>query len=182
MYPQNWQVKSSRCIFDSPIVNLKVKLSVNPRNGHENEYYLAEFPNWANVIALTSDRQLVLIRHYRHGTAQLEVEIPGGCIEKGEAPLTAAIRELKEETGYTGQKPILLGRVSPNPSFQDNYCYTYLVENAVLSDQQEMDDGEDIEVFTYPLTEIDTLIENGELSNSMVIAALYLLRKQGIQF
>ena len=71
MYPQNWQVKSSRCIFDSPIVNLKAKLSVNPRNGHENEYYLAEFPNWANVIALTSDRQLVLIRHYRHGTAQL---------------------------------------------------------------------------------------------------------------
>jgi ADP-ribose pyrophosphatase len=182
MQPQKWPIKSSRSIFSTSIVSLNANLSVNPRNGVENEYYVADFPDWANVIALTPEKEIVLIRHFRHGTKKLEVEIPGGCVEKGENPLAGAIRELREETGYIGKDPVFIGSVTPNPSFQGNQCYTYLLENVHLGAEQELDDGEDIEVFTLPLSKIDSLIENGELSNSMVIAALYFLKKHGLQF
>ena len=180
MADKNWHRISSRTIFESSIVNLRARLSVNPRNQKESEFYIAEFPDWANIIALTPEKHVVLIRQFRHGTGRIEVELPGGCVDPGEAPLHGAVRELSEETGYNGENPRLIGSMSPNPSFQTNNCYTYLIENAVISGSQNLDDGEDIEVFTIPLEEVDTLIDNGELTNSMIIAAFYFLKKAGI--
>ena len=80
-----------------------------------------------------------------------EVEIPGGCIDPREATLDAAARELAEETGYTGEKPQLIGQTSPNPSLQDNTCFTVLIKNCQLTQDVHLDDGEDIEVFKIPL-------------------------------
>ena len=97
-----------------------MNLSVNPRNQQEHKFYVAEFPDWANIIALTPDNHVVLIRQYRHGSDRFEVELPGGCIDPGEAPLDAAVRELLEETGYSGENPVIIGQMSPNPSIPLN--------------------------------------------------------------
>ena len=178
---EKWPVNSTRNIFSSRIVEINGRMSVNPRNGIENEYYIADFPDWANIIALTPEKEIVLIKQYRHGTQKIEVEIPGGCVDPGEDPLDGAIRELEEETGYIGENPQYIGKVSPNPSFQSNYCHSILLENARPGGMQKLDDGEDIEVFTASLEDVENLIESGELSNSMVIAALYLLKKNGLK-
>ncbi|MCM8527089.1 MAG: NUDIX hydrolase [Lentisphaeraceae bacterium] len=169
-----WKVKSTRKIFSSHIVELEGRMSVNPRNGIEDEYYIATFPDWCNVIALTPEKEIVLIRHFRHGSRTFEVEFPGGCIDEGEKPLDAAVRELKEETGYVGKNPVLISNISPNPSFQTNRCYTVFIENAKKVTEQSLDEGEDIEIFKVPLEKVPELIQEGSIGNSMIIAAFYL--------
>ncbi|MCH2207208.1 MAG: NUDIX hydrolase [Lentisphaerales bacterium] len=171
-----WQLSSSKVIFHSKIFTIESHWATNPRNGVSDEFYSAKFPDWVNVIALTPEEEVLLIRHFRHGTRKFEIEVPGGCIDKGENPLHAAVRELAEETGYSGDLPILLGQLSPNPSLQDNSCYTVLINNCQQTQAMNLDDGEDIEVFKVSLAEVKDLIFNGKISNTMVVSAFYFLQ------
>jgi len=170
---EKWKVNSTRELFRSHIVDLEGRFSVNPRNGVEAEYYVASFPDWCNVVAITPEKELILIRHYRHGSGEFEIEFPGGCIDKGESPVAAAVRELKEETGYEGDPPVLIGNVSPNPAFQTNRCYTVLIKNACKMTDQSLDEGEDIEILKKPVSEFSEMIRSGKVNNCMIITAFY---------
>ena len=168
-----WKINSTREIFASHIVNLEGRMSVNPRNGKEDEYYIASFPDWCNVIGITPKNEIILIKHFRHGSRDFEIEFPGGCIDEGENPLNAGKRELLEETGYEGNQPVQIANFSPNPSFQTNRCYTVLIENVRQVAEQSLDEGEDIEIFKRPINEIPKMIKDGEITNSMIVAAFY---------
>jgi len=173
---KKWTTTSSKTIFDSPIVRLQMNQCTNPRNGIEGNYYIAQFPDWVNVIAITPEKDIVFIQQYRHGSKEFEFEIPGGCIDpEDHDPIAGAIRELEEETAYIGEAARVIGRVNPNPSIQDNSCYTVLVENAVPNGKRNMDDGEDIEVMCFSLEKIKKMISDGTINNAMVIAAFYYL-------
>ena len=162
--------------FNSTIFTIESHLATNPRNGAQGKFFTAKFPDWVNIIALTPQHEVILIRHFRHGTRKFEIEVPGGCIEQDENPLHAAARELVEETGYTGDSPKLLGQTSPNPSLQDNSCFTILIENCQQTEEMNLDEGEDIEVLKVPLEEIKDLILSGKISNTMVVSAFYFLQ------
>ena len=89
-------------------------------------------PDWVNIIPLTDDGQVVLIRQFRHGTQSVTLEVPGGVVEADESPEAAAVRELAEETGYVPERVKSLGFVSPNPAIQGNRSYTSWPKAAVL--------------------------------------------------
>jgi 8-oxo-dGTP pyrophosphatase MutT (NUDIX family) len=122
---------------------------------------------------LTTDNDVVLIRQYRHGTRTITLEIPGGVIEGNDSPEEAAKRELREETGYHASHMRLLGHVHPNPAFLNNICYTYLAREVFIAGEQEQDEKEDIEVVLRPLKEIPRLIQEGEITHSLILAAFY---------
>lgn len=146
--------------------------------GREAQFYRFAFSDWVNIIALTADMQVVLVKQYRFGTSRFELEIPGGAIEKGEPPLIAGLRELLEETGFAGQNGRIIGKVCPNPALQNNSCYTILVENVERVAEQQMDDMEDIEVLTVPLTEIDHLIRSEKITHGLVLNAFMHYERQ----
>lgn len=176
---QPWQPAEAKTIFETPVVTIGKGPVVCPRTGGKSEFYRLDFPHWVNVIALTPDRNIVLVKQFRYGSGQVETEIPGGVLNVGEAPVDGGLRELLEETGYAGKEARLIGQVNPNPALQANWCYTVYVKDAVKVADPGMDEMEDIEVFLLPESAIPSLLTDGSISHGLVLNALthYLHRR-----
>ena len=142
-------------------------------NGKFLDATIFEFRAWANVIALTKNNEVVLIKQYRHGVEKVLWEIPGGVVEDDEDPMEGVKRELLEETGYTASKFIQVGALYPNPAIQTNTMYCFLALDAELMGEQELDDGEDIEVHLVPLNELVAMTKRGEFPHALQVAALF---------
>ena len=99
-------------------------------------------------------------------------------VDEGEGYLDAGVRELVEETGYVGGEPRLIGEVSPNPAIQNNRCGTLLIEDCQLSSTTALDEHEEIEVFTAPLSEVLEMIRSGAINHALVLAAFQHLALQ----
>lgn len=148
----------------------------HPRRAKEKDFFVIHPPDWVNVVALTPDRQLVLVRQFRYGIDDFSLEIPGGVIDPGESPLAAGVRELREESGFVGDPAKLLGVVHPNPAMQSNRCHLVLVENARRSAATEWDADEEIEILTKPVEEVYALAATGGITHAMVLDALLLFQ------
>jgi len=146
----------------------------SPRTGSTSARVVLEMPDWVNVIPVTADGKVVMIRQFRFGIWSPTLEIPGGIVESGEDPAHAAARELEEETGYRPASMRPLGWVHPNPALQDNKCHTFLAEGCERVNPGSQDPTEDIIVELHGKAEIADLIRTGEIRHSLVISALYL--------
>lgn len=145
-----------------------------PRTGRVHEFFVIDSVDWVNVIALTPDRQIVMVEQYRHGSETIELEIPGGMIDATDAtPEAAGVRELREETGYDGDPPRLIGQVFPNPAIMTNKCYTVLVENCRVVCPTAFDHGEDLALKLVSIEDLPHLVADGKIRHSIIVAALY---------
>lgn len=170
-----WECLSREQVADLRIFTVERHVVRNPRTGGERTVSLLHTRDWVNVVALTDDRQVVLVSQFRHGTDAITLEIPGGLIDAGEDPRAAAVRELLEETGFSGERVTQLGCVEPNPAFLDNRCFTYLVEGCVRTHELQLDDGEDIEVSLLPLADIPDVIAQGRIEHALVVCGFWWL-------
>ncbi len=167
-----WEVSPGRVVLETPIVNINAGPVRCKRSGREKEFYLFDFPDWVNVVALTPEKEIVLIRQFRYGSNRVEIEIPGGMINAGETPLEAGCRELLEETGYAGKGGRIIGKVCPNPAIQGNFCHTVLVEEAVKVAEPNFDEMEDIECFLHPENDVLKTAVSGAIDHGLVLNAL----------
>lgn len=174
---RQWNKISSRLLSDHYVFQVREDVIQLPHNGRSATFYVLESADWVNVIPLTPAGEVVLIRQYRPGTEEVMLEIPGGMIDpEDNDPLDAAVRELREETGYAAEDMIYLGEVTPNPALFNNRCLTYLARNAYPAGAPQLDGNEDITVELVPLSSIPGLIHRGEISHALVIAAFYHLQ------
>ena len=146
-----------------------------------DDYYIQEFPPWVNVLAVTPERETVLIRQYRHGIGEVHYELPAGVHDhEGESILQAAQRELMEETGYSGGTWALWMELSANPALQNNITYTFLAEGVVPSGSQQLDETEEISVHTVPVGRLREIALEGGMIQALHVAPVlkYLMQLQ----
>lgn len=172
--PARWEKLASETKLKTRIFDV---LSVQYRHGPRNssrDFTVIQAPDWVNVVALTTDCQLVLVRQFRFGIDEFSLEVPGGVIEHGEDPVNAGLRELTEETGFSGTNARLLGSVHPNPAIQANRCHLVLVENVRKTHELAWDPHEEMHVRTMPVDEVYALARKGGITHSLVLNALLL--------
>jgi ADP-ribose pyrophosphatase len=172
--PSRWEKLSHTTQATTRVLDLLSVRYRHPVRGTEKDFVVVQPSDWCNIIALTPDGGLVLVRQFRFGIDGFSLEIPGGIMDEGEDPLATAVRELREETGFAGQRARLLGSTHPNPAIQSNRCHYVLIEEAVQSEELEWDADEEIEVTVVPAGEVLAYARAGGITHALVLNALFL--------
>jgi ADP-ribose pyrophosphatase len=171
-----WLRRRSERVYRARVFDVRRDTCVSPRTGHEHDFHLLECCDWVNVVPITSDDQVVLIRQFRHGVRDFSLEIPGGLIDPEDpSPRDAGRRELREETGYDSDDLISLGWSHPNPALQGNRCHTFLARDVRKVGEPTLDGTEETEVVLVARADLPELVRSGRINHALVVVAFYLL-------
>jgi ADP-ribose pyrophosphatase len=169
-----WPTRSSKYLGDFRVFKVRSDEKISPRTNAAHEMFVLEAPDWVNVIPITADGKIVMVEQYRHGSDTIELEVPGGVMDKTDkSPIETGCRELKEETGYAGENAKIIGKVFPNPAIMANSTYTILVENCRSVCDVSFDSGEDLITHLVDPNDVPKLVEKGQIRHCIVVAALY---------
>lgn len=174
---RKWEVLKSEYIFRTLYCNIRADNCLLSNGKIVGNYIVNEYPDWVNTVVITTDKQMVFVKQYRHGCGEFFLEIPGGAARGDEDKESAIARELREETGYVSEhKPILIGSYYTNPANATNQVHTFLITDAEQRFSQCLDDTEEIEIVTHPFEEVETMIKQGELNQFFTVAAYFLAK------
>jgi len=168
-----WKIISSEYISRRPWLTARKDVVELPDGRINPEYWVLEFPDWVNVIAITRDGKMVMERQYRHAAGSTCYELPCGVIEEGETPLEAAKRELLEETGYGNGQWSHFMDLSANPSNHTNMAHTFIARDVEKIDGQHLDATEDLTVHLLTQDEVKALLNGNEMIQALMVGPLY---------
>lgn len=169
-----WKVLESRYLFKRPWLTVRHEQIELPNGNLIPEYYILEYPEWVNVIAVTREKKFVFIKQYRHGIGETRYELCAGvCDPDDVSPLAAAKRELLEETGYGNGEWKLSMAISANPSTHTNMTYCFVAENVEWIAPQNLEDSEDLTVHLLSVDEVKKLLIDDQIKQSLHAAPLW---------
>ncbi len=169
--PKPWRRRGVDNVLATPIFTLERHHLVTPAE-HAHAFHILRCPEWCNILPITVDDEVVMVRQYRYGTDEETLELPGGMIDPEDPdPLEGARRELLEETGYEASDIVRTGIIQPNPAMQTNRCHSFLARGVRRVREPSLDAGEDIEVVRVPLAEIPERVARGEIQHALVVVA-----------
>jgi len=180
--PRPWELLGTERLQDCKVFRVNRSLVRSPSSGEAHPFYSIEAEHWVNVVPITRDGQVVMVRQYRHGAREITLEIPGGIVDPGEDPAEAAARELVEETGYRALGVRPLGSLNPNPALFGNRVHTFLAENVERVGEVMNGPLEETVVELVPANEVPERVRRGEIDHALVVAALHwwsLARERG---
>lgn len=171
----NEKTISIKPIFKGKVVELNIE-DVELPNGKLAEREIVHHPGAVAILAVNSDREIILIKQYRTAVNRITIEIPAGKLEKDENPLDCAYRELKEETGYNASSMEKISQIYTSPGYADEIIHIFKAEGLQKGDSNP-DEDEFVEMVELTFAEVDELINRGEIMDSKTLIALDYLRK-----
>ncbi len=174
-----WKVLSSAYLFNDQWFKVRRDTCETPDGKIVSPYYVYEFPPWAAALGITEEGKIVMVRQYRHALGEVCTELPGGCVDDTDKNYDAAIaRELLEETGYEFSEWHYLGRISANPSTNNNLLHMYLATGGKKVAEQKLDPNEEIEVLLLSMDELKQLLRENKIIQGMHVSCImYALMK-----
>lgn len=170
---QKWTTLESRYIIQRPWLTARVDKVQLPNGVINPEHYVLEYPDWVNIIAITTGGDMVMVRQYRHAMDTVMVELCAGMCEDGETPEQSARRELLEETGYAGGEWQEIMTIGQNPSICDNITHCFLAVGVERVAGQSLDESEDIEVLLMSQREVLDMLTRNEMLQALMAAPLW---------
>lgn len=172
--PGKWKVLESEYLHNRPWLTVRRETLQMPDGRIVPEYYILEYSDWVNIIAITKEGKFVLVKQYRPGIEATCLELCAGVREKeDDSPLVSAQRELLEETGYGGGVWREFMRISPNASAMNNYSYCFIAENVEKIAEQSLDASEELTVHLYSREELKEQLEQGRIIQATMAAPLW---------
>lgn len=172
----NFKIIKSETVFSGKVFDVRIDEIEYDNTGNKSTRQTAIHPGGAVIIPVTNDGKLVFILQYRFAHDETILELPAGKLEKGEDPKVCATRELKEETGYSSNNIIKLGKIYTTPGFCNEVLYIFLAKDLIEGEHAREEGEEGIELRYFTLQEIDDKIKNGEIVDAKTISAVYMYR------
>ena len=173
--PRPWQVVETHDLEDCRVFRVRRSLARSPATGRVHPFFRLDAADWVNVVPVTHDGRVVMVRQYRIGADAVTLEIPGGIVDPGESPAEAAARELLEETGHRAERIEALGALNPNPALFGNRVHSFVARGAAPAAPVRNGETEETVVELVPLAEIPARVRAGEIDHALVVAAFHWL-------
>ena len=170
---EKWTTLDSRYLIKRPWLTARVDRVRLPNGVINPEHYVLEYPDWVNVIAITTGGDFVMVRQYRHAMDEVMIELCAGVAEAGESAEQSARRELLEETGYGGGQWQEIMTIGQNPSICDNITHCFLAQGVERVSSQQLDESEDIEVLLLSREEVHAMLVENRMLQALMAAPLW---------
>ena len=169
----SWRELSRETVADARIFTLERSMAESPVDGQARAFHRIRSVDWAQLLPITANNEAVMVRQYRHGPQRMTLEMPGGLIDPGEDPATAAQRECLEETGYRARSVQPLGSVNPNPALFAHRLYSFYATDVEPERAIQNTGSEVTEVVLVPVADLEGLLLAGEIEHALVVGALW---------
>jgi 8-oxo-dGTP pyrophosphatase MutT (NUDIX family) len=172
---KKWKTLESHTLFQSGYAQFRREVCEVEKGRIMSNYYILDVRDWVNVVALTPEGKVLLVRQYRHAAKIVTTEIPGGAIDASDAsPEAAGRRELLEETGFSSGETLFAAQHFPNPALQSNRLWTFVFADCVRVAEPDWDEFEEMEIDLVSWGELKAMIVAGQLTHSLILASLLL--------
>ena len=170
----SWKILDSKSLFSSGLFQLKADRCELPDGRIMPKYYVMNFPDWVNILPVTTEGELILVKQYRHASGRDHLEVPGGSIDPrlNETVQEGALREMLEETGFKSSKVEKIGSHFPNPALQSNQMHTFVAWDSIDTQAQNLDEFEDLELYFCSFEKLKKHLVEGDIDHSIMIASL----------
>lgn len=171
MSREGYSVISKTVVHEGPV---RLRIDTFNYNGKVFRKEVVEHSPSVGIIPIINNKEILLIKQFRHAVNKYLIEIPAGKIENNESPYEAAKRELAEETGYTGVlKP--LTRCFLAPSYDTELMHFFVAENvSKLDNPKKMDEDENITNFVVELKDAIKFCHDGTIIDCKTVTAIFL--------
>ena len=174
-----WEIISSEYLFSDLWFKVRKDKCRTPGGKLVDPYYVYEFPTWVTALPVTEEGKIIMVRQYRHALGETCLEIPGGCVDQEDSNLESAIkRELLEETGYQFSSYDYLGKISANPSTNNNLMHMFLAMGGKKIGAQQLDGNEEIELELISIDDLKQLLDKNQILQSMHVTCIYYALKR----
>ncbi len=170
-----WTVESTTHVLDDRWISVRADSCRTSEGVEIAPFYVLEYADWVQIVALDDHDHIVLVEQYRHGLGITSLELPTGGMEPEDIDLLdTARRELIEETGFEANGWRHIATLAPNPANQNNRCHIVLATGARPCTVPNEDPTERIRLCRVPVDEAVRLARSGAIVQALDVAALAL--------
>ena len=168
-----WREVRREPVADCRVFEVERSIAKPPRGESEHDFYRVVSRDWVQIVPVTANDEIVMVRQYRHGSSEIVLEIPGGMVDAGEAPAAAAARECLEETGYAVGTVRALGDLNPNPAIHNHRLHAFFATDVTRVAEIQTTATEHTEVELVPVGEVRSRLLAGGIDHALVVATLW---------